>query len=99
LAIAIARNKKRPKTVVISAKEAFALFEKHYKEAFPEDRTFTWGEAVMKAANRVKLVASESIMVQNSLRQFEAYRYGEISAQQVDTQPILKLATALRKNK
>jgi hypothetical protein len=75
--------------------EAFAYFEKSYMMAFPEDRGFTWAEATAKASGLARLHDFEWERVQRSVRQYEAYRYGGITAQQVDTYPILKLATEL----
>ncbi len=89
------RAMKTPKS--LTSQEAFAFFEKTYKSVFPEDRTFTWGEAAAKASGIVRLRMFEWQSVQRSVRQYEAYRYGNIAAQDVDAQPILNLALALRK--
>jgi hypothetical protein len=92
------RNKLASKTSrALTLQEAFALFEKTYKSVFPQDRSFTWGEAAARASGVVRLTEYEWQGVQRSVRQYEAYRYGEIAAQDVDAQAILKLTLALRK--
>lgn len=92
------RNRRSPKTLkTLSSSQAFAFFEKTYRSVFPEDHTFTWMEAASKASGIVRLREYEWDLVQKCVRQYEAYRYGEIQGQVVDTKPILKLALSLRK--
>ena len=82
---------------VASPAEAFTFFETSYKELFPQDQDgFTWGEAITKANNLAKLKDFEWDQVQKSLRDYEAFRYGGIETQQIETYPILKLAVTMR---
>jgi hypothetical protein len=86
---------------VASPKEAFDIFERSYRQAFPQEREgFTWGEAMKKAGRFTELSDFQWAAVQKSLKQYEAYRYagiGEIN--QIDTSPILKLAMVLREKR
>lgn len=77
--------------------EAFAYFERTYKELFPQEQDgFTWGEAIMRANNVAKLKDVEWQKVQESLKQYEAERYGGIEGVQIDPFPILKLSISIR---
>ncbi len=84
---------------VATPAEAFALFERSYKQLFPQERDgFTWGEAVKKANSLTKISDFQSFGIQKSLEQYEAYRYGKIGQEsQIDVGPILKLVSLLRK--
>lgn len=89
---------------VSSVDEAFAFFESSYKQTFPEEQDgFTWREAVTKAARMAELKDVEWDKVQNSLREYEIYRYGtvretknNVGSAEIDSFPILKLALKLR---
>jgi hypothetical protein len=84
---------------VAAPAEAFALFERAYRQSFPrEQEGFTWEEAVKKVNQVVPVSDYLSNGVQKSLKQYEAFRYGGIGkAEQVDVAPILKLTILLRK--
>jgi hypothetical protein len=90
------RMSKIPKVKTVA--EAFAFFEKSYRESFPQETDgFTWGEAVAKTRRVIPLKDLEWDKVQRSLKAFEAYRYGRVGREeQIDAYPILKLAVSLR---
>jgi hypothetical protein len=83
---------------VSTPNEAFAFFERAYRQAFPQDKEgFTWGEAVRKARRLTELNDFQWDAVQKSLNQYEAYRYGGIGeGKEIDTYSIMKLAMLLR---
>jgi hypothetical protein len=96
------RDKRRFKIPkVASPKEAFDIFERSYKQAFPQEQEgFTWGEALRNARLFTELTDFQWAAVQKTLRQYEAYRYagiGEIN--QIDASSILKLAILLREKR
>jgi hypothetical protein len=86
---------KMPKTP--NATEAFAFFEKCYKDCFPQDKDgFTWKEAIAKANRIVRVEDFEWQKIQKSLRDYEAYRYAGIGSTKIDSYPILRLSVSLR---
>jgi hypothetical protein len=86
---------------IATPKEAFALFERAYKQLFPKDRDgFTWGEAIRKARRVTELNDFQWEAVQKSLRQYEAYRYAGIGeGGDIDTSAILRLTVLLRQKR
>jgi len=82
---------------ISNASEAFAFFEKCYKESFPQDKDgFTWKEAIAKANRLVHVEDFEWEKIQKSLRDYEAYRYAGIGNVKIDSNPILRLSVSLR---
>ncbi|MHB1907573.1 MAG: hypothetical protein ACYCQJ_01730 [Nitrososphaerales archaeon] len=81
---------------VSSAKQAFDYFESSYVAIFPQEQDgFTWGDALARARS-LSLAGVDWESVENSVRQYEAYRYGGVETQNIDTYPIMKVAMLLR---
>lgn len=81
---------------VSSAKEAFDYFESSYMAVFPQEQDgFTWGDALARSRT-LSLAGVDWESVENSIRQYEAYRYGGVETQKIDTYPIIKVAMLLR---
>ena len=90
------RNKRALRIPSISSpEEAFAYFERSYKRSFPNDQDgFTWGDALARA-RALSLRGIDWEKVEGTVRQYEAYRYGGVETQKIDTYPILKVAMLL----
>jgi hypothetical protein len=81
--------------------QALALFEKSYRQSFPQEKEgFTWKEAIKKANGLTNVSPSEAFTIRKVLEKYEAYRYGRIGQEtQIDAIPILKLTVLLRKKR
>ncbi len=93
--LAVIRARRARRTRVKDISEAFAILEKSLHNAFPDlPEGFTWKEVVsrLKSLGITKLDWWE---IENTLKKYEAFRYGGIEYSNINVQSILRLANSL----
>ena len=94
LIIGYIKSRKPSIPEVSNINEAFEILENSFRKSFSDlPNGFTWAEAISRAkALELKVNWKE---VDNMVKKYEAYRYGDIDPGRVNPREILKLAVVL----
>jgi hypothetical protein len=91
------RQEKLPKDVKLE--QAFTILEKSIDRSYPDlQRGYTWKEvmAILKSA-KPKIGEIDWIDLENTLKRYEAFRYGGVNYENVDPHSVLRLAQKLQR--
>ena len=91
------KDQKLPKDVKLE--QAFTILEKSIDRSYPDlQQGYTWKEviAVLKSA-KPKIGEVDWTDLENTLKRYEAFRYGGVNYENVDAQSVLRLAQKLKR--
>ena len=96
LAIGLSRRlDKFPRDATLE--EAFKILEEELKKRYPDlPEGYTWNEVLIKLKrSSTKTKHSDWANIENTLKQYEAFRYGGVDYKEVDPRSIVRLAKQL----
>ena len=96
LAIGLSRRlDKFPRDATLE--EAFKILEEELKQRYPDlPEGYTWNEVLIKLKrSSTKTKHSDWANIENTLKQYEAFRYGDVDYKEVNPRSVVRLAKQL----